>query len=546
MDDAITAGRSREQHAARSNAMALLDLFDGPGTAVVGCTRDGSIGYWSAGAAQLFGKDAAEVVGRGLRDVVDSALLPAVGRQQQVCINGRALQVEARAVPLSQHGFPYPLLVVFRGAAAPGGTHGLSGRTRVLDQLQDALARHLRQDSYGALLVLDIDSFASLRSELGAAGSEAVLEMVATRLRAQLREGDLAERLDGDQFAVVCSALSHDAGEAARDAGRLARDMLDSLATPLAPGGRNVQANVGVTVFGARGASPESLLRDALFSLRAAKITGPDAVHVFNERMRQLHNRQVALRADLRQALARRALQVYYQVQVNLDGVANGVEALARWYHPEQGWVPPDLFIPVAEASGLIGDLGQWVLEQACEDLVRWRHGAAGRLSVSVNVSPLQLRQPDFAEAVLRTVRAYGVEPGRLKLEVTETALIDEMDAAVDKLAALRSAGIRVSLDDFGKGYSALAYLKRLPLDQVKIDQAFVRDIVGSPVDQEIAAAIISLAHGLHLDAIAEGIETREQYMALRDLGCRSFQGYLFGKPQPARELEAALCRQAG
>lgn len=536
--------RSRPLSAAGGSGLAtLLALFDGPDSAVVACTSEGTIGFWSAAAERLLGKKWDDVCGQRLSAVLDSAMLPPVGRKAVVQVNGRQLQVEAREVREGYPGISYPLLLLFRCIAEPDASAGLSGRTRVLDQLQDALARHLRQDSHGALLILDVDDFASLRCELGAAASEAVLDAVGARLRPGLAPDDCALRLDGDQFALVLSALSHCPDEAAALARQRARSLLDRLAEPFDPPGPEggVRANVGVTVFGAHGASPESLLREALFSLRAAKIGGPDAVHVFHERMRQVHRRQQALRADLRQALRQRELQVHYQPQVDVDGRPTGVEALVRWHHPREGWVPPDLFIPVAEACGLVCELGQFVLEQACQQLARWRDGLPGSLTVSVNVSPLQLRQADFAERVLDTLRANGADPRRLKLEITETALIDEMERAVGKLALLRSAGVLVSLDDFGKGYSALAYLKRLPLDQVKIDQAFVRDIVGSSVDEDIAGAIITLAQCLHLDVIAEGVETEEQYALLRALGCRAFQGYLFGKPQPVEAVEAWL-----
>lgn len=535
--------RSEPLSAAGGTGLAtLLALFDGPDAAVVACTSEGTIGFWSAAAERLLGKTWDEVCGLRLSAVLDGAMLPPVGRTAVAQVNGRQLQVEAREVGPGYPGIPYPLLLLFRCTGQADASARLSGRNQVLDQLQDALARHLRQDKYGALLVLDVDDVAALRCGPGAAARATGAGHVGARLSGAMAPGECALHLEDDRFALVLPALSDCPDQAAERARQRARHLIDRLGEPFEPPGPagGVRAKAGVAVFGAQGASPESLLREALFSLRAAR-RGPDAVHVFHERARQVRLRQQALRADLRQALRRRALQVHYQPQVGLDGRPAGVEALARWHHPEQGWVAADLFIPVAEASGLVGELGQFVLEHACEQLAHWRHGPAGGLTVSVNVSPWQMRQGDFAARVLATLRAHGADPRRLKLEITAMALIDDMDEAVGKLAVLRGAGARIALDDVGKGYAALACLTRLPLDEVKIAPAIVSDAVGSTAGEDRAGAIIALAHGLHLDVIAEGVETEEQYALLRALGCRAFQGYLFGKPQPLETFEAWL-----
>jgi EAL domain-containing protein (putative c-di-GMP-specific phosphodiesterase class I) len=273
-----------------------------------------------------------------------------------------------------------------------------------------------------------------------------------------------------------------------------------------------------------------------------AKLSGRNAISFFAEEMQEKVNNRIKIEQDLRSALNNDEFEVFYQTQVNIEGKCIGAEGLLRWRHPEQGLVSPMEFIPIAEESGLMVPIGRWVLEEVCTCLARWADSPALRdLVLAINVSVVELNQNDWVESVLDTVRKTGADPTRLKLEVTESVMAFDIEQVVSKLSKLRTSGICISLDDFGTGYSSLTYLKSLPLNQLKIDKSFVRDILDDPDDKAIAETIISLAKMMRLDVIAEGVETNEQLIMLKQMGCQSFQGYLFGKPESIDNFEEKI-----
>jgi EAL domain-containing protein (putative c-di-GMP-specific phosphodiesterase class I) len=301
-------------------------------------------------------------------------------------------------------------------------------------------------------------------------------------------------------------------------------------------------SSVGITVFRGEQESVEELLKHTDMAMYQAKASGRNTMCFFDPAMQTAVSARATLDADLRQSLALQQFELYYQPQVDAAGRVTGAEALLRWHHPTRGLVSPAQFIPAAEASGLILPLGAWVLEAACTRLVAWAGDAAtAELSLSVNVSARQFHQPGFVEQVLGALAASGAAPQRLKLELTESLLLDDVEASIAKMARLQAAGVGIALDDFGTGYSSLAYLKRLPLCELKIDRSFVRDITSSADDAAITKTILTLADSMGLSAIAEGVETPEQQRYLASQGCRAFQGYLFGVPLPAAQFEASL-----
>jgi EAL domain-containing protein (putative c-di-GMP-specific phosphodiesterase class I) len=301
-------------------------------------------------------------------------------------------------------------------------------------------------------------------------------------------------------------------------------------------------ASIGVSLFCGDGQDVGELLKSADAAMYAAKNTGRNALAFFDPAMQATLETRTELGNELRVALQQGQLQLYYQAQINSEHGLVGAETLLRWQHPERGMVSPAQFIPLAEDNGLIVPIGQWVLEQACTQLKSWQnHPLASALPLSVNVSARQFRQSDFVEQVRQCLQRSGIDPGQLKLELTESLVLDNVESVIDTMYALKALGVRFSMDDFGTGYSSLSYLKRLPLDQLKIDQSFVRDIVTDPGDAVIVKTIIGMAHNLGLEVIAEGVETEAQRQLLLDYDCRMFQGYLFSRPLPLAEFEALL-----
>jgi diguanylate cyclase (GGDEF)-like protein/PAS domain S-box-containing protein len=419
---------------------------------------------------------------------------------------------------------------------------GLANRSLFLDRLGHALARAVRGARPTAVLYLDLDDFKAVNDRLGHAEGDRLLVAVGERLRSATRAGDTVARLGGDEFAVIVEETEPSEADAA------ARRILETLASPFILAGREVvaRASVGIAIQTADEGDADELLRRADIAMYAAKGRGGDC-HVTYEPL--LYDATVArmeLKADLRGALERGELHVAYQPIVDLDsGAITGSEALMRWEHPERGAIPPIEFIPLAEESGLILELGRWILETACRQTRAWQTetGQAG-LTIAINLSGRQISDPELVSDVDRVLSASGLDPRTLTLEITESVLIQDVEATVVAFRALKSLGIRLAIDDFGTGYSSLSYLRQFPIDTLKIDRSFINSLDGSDDSQALVRSILNLSATLRLEAVAEGIETSEQHLVLRALGAQRGQGYLFARPMRPGDLGDLLGRE--
>jgi diguanylate cyclase (GGDEF)-like protein/PAS domain S-box-containing protein len=419
----------------------------------------------------------------------------------------------------------------------------LPNRRLLMDRLTHALATGERTGGEGALLFIDLDKFKTLNDTRGHDVGDLHLMQVARRLQDCLRECDTVARWGGDEFTVLLEGLGGDAGEAAARAGRVARKILASLNEPYQLQGQEHHSSpsIGVVMFRGRAVSADELLKQADLAMYQAKGSGRNTVSVYDPSMQATVTRHARLEADLRQALQCGQFLLHYQPQVGIDGRLTGAEALVRWRHPERGIIAPGEFVSVAEDSGLILPLGQWILRTACAQLRAWsQRPATAGLSLAVNISARQFYDAAFVEQTLAVIDETGIDPHRLKLELTESLLIQNLDAIIDKMHVLMRRGVRFALDDFGTGYSSLSYLKRLPLEQLKIDRSFVRDLFNDDNDVAIVRAIVTLGQSLGLQVIAEGVEEERQWRFLESIGCEAFQGYLFGRPEPIAAFEAA------
>jgi diguanylate cyclase (GGDEF)-like protein/PAS domain S-box-containing protein len=418
----------------------------------------------------------------------------------------------------------------------------LPNRRLMLDRLAQALHTGARHTSKGALLFVDLDNFKTINDTLGHHQGDLLLTQVAQRLKACVREGDTVARLGSDEFVVMIEDLSDDEQDAANEAETVGEKILASLSQsyPLADGAHHSTACIGITLFGgARQESNEEPLKRAELAMFQAKAVGRNSMRFFDAQMQAQVSAHAALEADLRGGIAANQFLLYYQPQVVGAGHVTGVEALLRWQHPLRGLVSPAEFIPLAEETGLILPIGQWVIEAACNQLIAWANDPVlCQLTVAVNVSALQFQQADFVDSVLGILKRTGATPRLLKLELTESMLVDDVENVIAKMGILKAHGVCFSLDDFGTGYSSLAYLKRLPLDQLKIDQGFVQNIVSDSNDAAIAKMVVALANSLGLSVIAEGVEMQAHADFLAQLGCLAYQGYLFGRPMPVAAFE--------
>ncbi|PPD46348.1 MAG: hypothetical protein CTY16_09315 [Methylobacter sp.] len=425
----------------------------------------------------------------------------------------------------------------------------LPNRRLLIDRLQQALAASARDQRRGALLFLDLDHFKSLNDTYGHATGDLLLQQVAERLGACVREGDTVARLGGDEFVVLLEDLSPHATEAAAQAEMVGNKILAALdhSHQFSMGEYQNSGSIGVALFSDHELPYQDLLKQADIAMYQAKKTGRNTLRFFDPQMQASIDTNAALENALRKAIENRQFHLYYQIQVDSSRRPIGAEALIRWTHPERGLVPPVDFIPLAEETGLILPIGLWALETACTQLKAWQQTAFTRnLELSVNVSAKQFRHTDFVAQVQDAVRRHAIDPQLLKLELTESMLLENIDGTIAIMNALNGMGIRFSLDDFGTGYSSLQYLKRLPLSQIKIDQSFVRDIAVDNSDKAIVRTIIAIAHSLNIEVIAEGVETEVQQRLLLNKGCLHYQGYLFGKPMPLAEFEQLLEHGAG
>jgi diguanylate cyclase (GGDEF)-like protein len=422
----------------------------------------------------------------------------------------------------------------------------LPNRRLLMDRLGHALSASSRNHEFGALMILDLDHFKSINDTQGHDVGDRLLVEVANRLTANLRQVDTVSRLGGDEYVIVLEGLGQSERHAAAQAEGMAEKIRFALNLPYAIGGSEAEyfstSSIGLTLFHGQDDAPEILLKQADVALYQAKDAGRNVVRFFSPAMQAAIESRTALERALRRGLENGEFRLYYQPQVDQENRLIGAEALVRWLPPDHGPVSPAQFIPLAEESGLILSIGQWVLDTACAQLKAWENDPRTRaLQLSVNVSARQFHQPDFIEQVRHSLLASGAEPTRLKLELTESVVLDNIETVISRMQELDRLGVGFSLDDFGTGYSSLSYLKRLPLDQIKIDQSFVRDIPGDPNDAAIVRAILAMSQSLGLQVIAEGVETQAQRDFLFENGCNAYQGYLFGKPVPIEEWTGIL-----
>jgi len=417
---------------------------------------------------------------------------------------------------------------------------GLPNRRLLLDRLGQEISRSDRHGHMGAVLFLDLDHFKTINDSLGHRIGDNLLQAVASRLQTRAREEDTVARLGGDEFIVLLSEIADDAGVAASNTQKIADELIELFRAPFSIGGHelHLSASIGMALFPMGQASPEELLQQADVAMYSAKENGRENSCLFLPVMQAAVDQRLMIERGLRQAIANDQLELYYQPQVTADGRISGAEALVRWNHPEHGLVSPGEFIGVAEETGLIYQLGDWILRRACSELAQLSDLTA--MHISVNISPKQFRESAFVDRVKAILAKTGAPPHLLTLEITESLFIDNIEQTVERMRLLKAMGISFAIDDFGTGHSSLAYLKRLPLDTLKIDQSFVRDIGTDPNDAMIVETIIVMARHLGLDVIAEGVETGEALDFLQTRGCRRFQGYLFGRPGPFN----SLCQQ--
>jgi diguanylate cyclase (GGDEF)-like protein len=410
--------------------------------------------------------------------------------------------------------------------------------------LQHAIAASARSARCGALLFLDMDRFKTLNDTLGHNVGDLLLQQVSQRLKMCVREEDTVARLGGDEFVVMLEELSEHSAEAAAMTQQIGSKILERLNLPyqLAAHSYHITPSIGATLFGVAHLSAADLLAQADIAMYEVKAHGRNALCFFDPQMQAAINAHARLETDLRAALAHGQFVLYYQPQIELHRPVAGAEVLIRWQHPLRGLVPPLEFIAVAEESDLILSIGSWVLRTACQQLAAWQDQAAySNLQLSVNVSARQFRQADFVNEVTAALQESSVSAHRLKLELTESVVLVNVEDTIAKMTALKALGVKFSVDDFGTGYSSLSYLTRLPLDQLKIDQSFVRNIGIQHSDGVIVQTIIGMARNLGLEVIAEGVETETQQEFLALYGCTLYQGYLFGRPTSLADFEALL-----
>lgn len=420
----------------------------------------------------------------------------------------------------------------------------LPNRRLLMDRLRQAINAGERNRYGNALLFIDLDNFKILNDTKGHETGDQLLRQSAGRILACVRESDTVARLGGDEFVVILSNLDSERVRAASHAREVGRKILDQLNLPykLSDEEYLCSASIGVTLFSGDDCVEDELMKQADIAMYQAKSAGRNALRFFDPEMQKSISDRVELERELRKAINLRQLHLYYQIQYTNERQPLGAEALIRWIHPERGMVSPMQFIPIAEASTLIKDIGNWVLETACQQLSRWAENELTEpLILAINVSARQFAMPDFVGTVEKAIRTCRINPSRLKLELTESVIVNDISEVVTKMHALKALGVRLSLDDFGTGYSSLSYLKRLPIDQLKIDQSFVRDVLSDQNDAVMVKTIIDMAKNFGLNVIAEGVETQGQLEFLEKNGCLAYQGYLFSKPVPLEAFEALL-----
>ncbi len=566
---AAYAATEQERRKADARIRDQAALLDKARDAIIVRGVDHRIEYWNKSAERLYGYTAREALGAPIDQLIydDPAAFRKANDEVLACgtwsgefskrrPDGSHLTVESRwTLVRGDDGRPQSILAIdtdiserkvaeedIRQLAFYDTLTGLPNRLLLRDRLHQALASSAHSHCAGALLFIDLDNFKELNDTLGHDQGDLLLQQVARRLVACVRECDTVARLGGDEFVIMLSDLHDKPEDVAIRARAVCVKILEQLRQPylIAGNERHGAASIGVALFQGRHDTVNELLKRADLAMYQAKAAGRNTVLFFNQDMQAAVSARSALEADLRQGLREHQFLLHYQPQIDGEGHLIGAEALVRWQHPTRGLVPPALFIPVAEETALISPLGQWVLEAACAQLALWAvRATTAQLTVAVNVSARQFHHENFVEQILRTLAHSGANPHRLKLEITETLFLEDVEETIAKMAALKEKGVSFSLDDFGTGYSSLSYLKRLPLDQLKIDQSFVRDVLIDAKGAAIASTIVTMAQNLGLSVIAEGVETEGQRNFLARHHCHLCQGFLYSHPLPVELLEA-------
>ena len=563
----ITAHKLAVAHSAK-----LTAIIEATSDFVGVADMEGRVTYLNRGARTMMGIPFDEdITGtrfedyhpRWIMDIFHSEAIPTALREGTWSGETTLLARDGSEIPLSQlviahrdkNGKPEMLSTVSRDIserkqheekliylANHNALTGLPNRNLLADRLQQSLIESKRHDRMVALVFLDLDRFKQISESLGHEGGDLALQMVAEHLESLVRDGDSVAHLGGDEFAILFNDIAH-----SDDAARLVQKILEHFEnSPIQVGGHKVFMTVsaGIALYPADSESTDGLLQAALTAMDRSQTLGGNTYQFYSSEMNTKALANLAMASSLHDAIARNELELHYQPQVDLgNGKIIGMEALARWRHPQLGMVPPGVFIPLAEETGLIGQIGAWVLREACRQNKAWQAEGLPPLRVAVNLSARQFCQRDITVIVAKALADSGLDPRFLELEITESMLMQDVDATIGIMQQLKAIGISFSLDDFGTGYSSLSYLKRFPLETLKIDQSFVRDIPHDKDDSAIAAAIIAMASALGLKVIAEGVETLEQLAFLSAQHCTSMQGYYFSKPLPASEF-AALLRQ--
>jgi diguanylate cyclase (GGDEF)-like protein len=419
---------------------------------------------------------------------------------------------------------------------------GLPNRLQLVERLENELHRAARHKYFGAVLFIDLDQFKYINDSLGHPVGDVVLKEVAHRLERSVREEDLVARLGGDEFVLVLTVLDTKFSESVKKASEIIDKVRSGLAVPITHDNMDlrVTCSVGAVMFPDGNVSVHELLRFADTAMYQVKEGGRNGIAFFNEAMAEQAKNQLLLEGELHKALAANQYELFYQAKVDVEtGLLTGAEALLRWNHPERGYVSPGVFISVLESSGMIIEVGQWILEEACRSLLKWQSQGIWNddMCLSINISPRQFRRSDFVNEVKNTLVEIPVHRGTLDIEITESVVIGNVEETIQTMEELALTGISFSLDDFGTGYSSISYLKRLPVSTLKIDQSFIRDISADRSDKVLVESMTNMGRLLGLKVVAEGVEEAEQLDLIREFGCDEYQGYYFSRPIPADEF---------
>lgn len=567
--------RNRTERALKESEERFRTLIEWSPEPVV-VIRGGKLRYANPAALAMFGaKSGEDLIGKPFLELVhpdfhqvvldrikkisEGGTAAPMLEEKFLRLDGTPLDVEVQSTAIVYDGEPAIQVAIrditvrkaaqeqIQSLAFSDALTGLPNRRLLLDRLEQALTAVTRHQRQAALLFIDVDDFKTINDTLGHDQGDVLLWQIAQRLLTCVREGDTVARVGGDEFVVVLKDLSQNAQGAATQAEAVAKKIMATLNQPyqLGSSAQHSTASIGVTLFGGdQRESTDAPLQRADMAMYQAKLAGRNTLRFFDPQMQAVVTARAVLEAGLHEALEKNQFLLLYQAQVTQQSQITGVEVLLRWNDPRRGMVSPAEFIHLAEETGMILPIGQWVLATACTQLARWAtQSDMAHLTLSVNVSARQFHQSDFVEQVLATLDRSGAKASRLKLELTESLLIHNVDDVIAKMNALKGRGVGFSLDDFGTGYSSLSYLKRLPLDQLKIDKGFVHDILIDSNDAAIAKMVVALANSMGLTVIAEGVETEAQRDFLADLGCHAYQGYLFSRPLPLVEFEALLAR---